>query len=278
MIKRIWLMMMLTLVVTAWSKEPVTVIAEGRVVFENIDRDEAKARAVRQAYKNGIREALGVVVQSQSFVKDGLFAGEFVHAISYGNVIAEKMLEQKFDVWQETPDSDPVPIYYVKMELTVQAQEGEPDPGFKVDVKLNKSGFTAGEEMWMTVRATQPCYIMVLNIAANNDIYPLFPNEHQPDHFLQPGETLEIPPKARRELGLRIRVQNLPGHRQDREYIKVIATKRPIGFLDEVEEKNGVKVFKNDQIALSELGQWLSTLRVDERAEDVAGYTITADN
>ena len=272
------MVMLLALIQSAWAKEPVTVIAEGRVVFENLNRDEAKARAVRQAYKNGIREALGVVVQSQSFVKDGLFAGEFVHAISYGNVIAEKILEQKFDVWQKTPDSDPVPIYYVKMELTVQAQEGEPDPSFKVDVKLNKTGFTAGEEMWMTVRATQPCYIMVLNIDANNDIYPLFPNEHQPDHFLKPGEVLEIPPKARRELGLRIRVQNLPGHRQDREYIKVIATKRPICFLDEVEEKNGMKVFKNDQIALSELGQWLCTLRVDERAEDVAVYTITADD
>lgn len=273
---RIFLMLILLLTVGGQAGEPVTVTAEGRVVFENVTRDEAKSKAIRQAYKKGIRKAMGVEVQAQSFVRDGMFAGEFVHAISYGDIISEKILEQKFDVWQKTPDSDPLPVYYVKMELTIVAQEGMPDPTFKVDVSLNKTGFTAGDELWMNVRATKDCYIIVLNIAANNDIYVLYPNDYQPDNQLVKNQTLQIPSKAERESGLRIRVANLEGSSADREFIKVIATKRPIEFLDEIEEQNGVKVFKNTQVALTELGEWLSTLPVSERAEDLAAYSVIA--
>lgn len=256
--------------------DPVTVVVEGRAVMEGITREQAKSAAIRQAYRNGIREALGVVVDAQSFVKDGLFTGEFVHAISHGHVVKETLLSQGIDTYQKTPESDPIPVYLVKMELTIVAEGGEPDPSFKVDARLNKAGFSEGEEMWVNVEATQDCWLMVLNIAANNDIAVLFPNDLQRDNFLKAGQVLQVPSERERALGIRFRVAPLPGHEKNREFIKVIATKRPIAFLEELEVRNGMTVFRNTQVALGELGQWLATVPVGERAEDLASYVVVA--
>jgi len=257
------------------------IIGEGQAVINNITPEQAKAQAVRTAMQDGIVKVLGTRVSSAAFAKDALFAGEFVQAISYGHVIQDTILVEEIQS-VTTPDGKLTPVYYVKMEMDIQPESGEIDPAFKVDVKLNSNAFTAGEELVMTVRSTQPCYLTVLNIAADNSVYVLFPHPLHKDNRLTPEAPLQIPTDEEQRLGLHLRVYPLPGHQEDTEYIKVIATKDPVAFLDEVEEAEEVEIarglkimrFKNTDVALTELAQWLCTIPRNKRAEDLAPYVV----
>ena len=121
----------------------------------------------------------------------------------------------------------------------------------------------------MKIQASGDCYITILNIDANDDIYVLFPNKYQPNNFLPANQIIHVPSDKERSLGIHFRMYTLPQHNSDEEFIMVIATRKPAPLLAEIGEGEEVfKKFKNDRLALTELARWLSTIPPDERAVD----------
>jgi len=250
----------------------------GEAVVQNITTEEAQVIAKRHARLNAIEKVCGVSLQAESLVKDFILAGDFVQSVSYGQVVGEKNVTWKTETLKpEKAGTPPVILFRVEMKAKVVPVKGEPDLSFKVDLKLNKKIFQSGDEVILNIMATKDCYLTVLNLAANDSVYILFPNKFQRDNFISAKKGIEIPDQKYRDAGFHIRVTNLPGHKKDSEVVKVIATKQKMYFSDEVDTSRSFGLIGIPRVAVTKLARWLSDIPISQRAEAAVMYTVQSD-
>lgn len=254
------------------------VACQGEAAVLNVTYEEAQVLALRRARLDAIEQVCGVSLQAESMVKNFMMAGDFIHSISYGQVVEERNHNWKTEeVPSETPSAPPVLLLRVSMEARVIPVTEPSDPYFKLSLNINRSVFESGDEVVLKVKSTKDCYLTILNWAANDSVYILLPNEFDPDGLVQAGSTTEIPNRRLREAGVHFRVATLPGHTQDTEMIKVVATKQKAAFFDELEMKNGFGIMGTPKMAVAKMARWLSEIPVSERAEASQVYTIHAN-
>lgn len=89
-----------------------------------------------------------------------------------------------------------------------------------VDAEVDRAdrAYTHGDNVALTVTATEDSYIWIFDTGTSGKVHQLFPNRFQQDNFLASGSTLSIPP-AEAEYVLRA------SHPQGKELITVVATK-----------------------------------------------------
>jgi len=249
----------------------------GEAAVQNITTEEAQILARRKARLDAIEQVCGVKLQAETLVKDFITAGDFIHSISYGHVVEEKNLKWEIEnLSPENHDSPPLILYRVSMDAKVVPVNEKYDPFFKLDLKLNRIVFQSGDEVILKVQATKDCYLTVINIAANDSVYILFPNSVREDNFIRRKTKIEIPNKNDREMGLHFRVITLPGHKENTEIVKVIATKQKFAFLEEADISSGFGTIGTPKTAITKLARWLSEIPVSERAEATLMYTVQA--
>jgi hypothetical protein len=247
----------------------------GEAAIQNITYEEALVIASQQARLDAIEKVCGVSVHAETLVKDFVTAGDFIHSLSYGRVVAEKDLQWRIETLPSKSLGSPLGmIIHLEMKAKVVPEAGNPDPSFKVDLKLNRDSFKSGEEVILKVRATKDCYVTVLNLGADDTVRVLFPNKWQTDSSIKADEHVEIPDESSRESGIHIRVANLPGHKRDSEIVTVIATKQKMDILGELETSSGFGLMGTPKMAVFELAKWFSEISVSDRAEASASYTI----
>ncbi len=195
-----------------------------------------------------------------------MLSGDFIHSVSFGQIISEKIVEETVAVEQAALNQPPHLTYRVKMDIRVNCQSGQPDPSFRIQLTSNKKTFVSGEELILTVKSTRDCYLTIVNYAADGKVYLLMPGTLLEDNFLKAGEAMEIPNAAQRENGIHLSMATLPGSTASSEVIQVIATRRKIDFLDELQEEQGFGVLPNITIAGQQLARWLAAIPVAERA------------
>jgi Domain of unknown function (DUF4384) len=268
------IILMLALAVTGWAVERVTVTATGEAAIANISPEEAQKQALQKARVNAVETACGVKVQSDSFVKDYMLQGDFIHAVSYGQIISEKIDSWKVEMEQENPKLPPSLTYLVTIRAEVLKERGESDPSYRTKVRLNKSVYNSGDEMVIYVGTTKPSYITVLNFTADDRVILLFPNGLRRDNKIEGGKEYQIPSPADRDGVLKLQVSNLPGHKRDTEYIKVIATKKPINLLEGILMQGQYGVMDTLTLAVTEIAKLIAAIPVKDRAEATAVYQI----
>lgn len=247
----------------------------GEAVVQNITNEEAQVIAKRRARRDAIEKVCGIQLQAESLVQDYVLAGDFIHAIAYGHVVEEKNLSWETETLPpENPSTPPVILLRLTMNAKVIPINDMPDPYFKLNLNLNRNVFQSGDEVILRVKSTKDCYITVLNLAADDSVYVLFPNISQRDNFIDAEKSVEIPSKAERESGFHIRVRNLPGHKKDTELVTVIATKQKLNILDELESRHGFGTMGTPRMAMTRLARSLSGIPVSERAEASVIYEI----
>lgn len=243
----------------------------GEAAISNITAEEANSLALQRARQNAVEKACGVLVQSETLVRNFTMAGDFVHAISHGRVVEEKDLHWETEsLPPERPGSPPGVLVRVSMNARVVSESGIADPSFSIRIGINKGEFRSGEEAVFTIKATRDCYVTVLNLAANDSVYVLFPNVIQKNNLLKAGDSLRIP-----DGGFKIRVATLPGHQKDSEVVQVIATKQAVTFFDKTDQAFGSGAVGTPRVAVTRLARVLACIPVSERAEDSKVYTVT---
>ncbi len=253
------------------------VTCTGDAAIQNISSEEAKIIALRNARIDAIEQVCGVSLQAETMVRDFQLAGDFIHSISYGHVVEEKDKSWKtITMPAEHPNDPPILIYKVTMQAKVVSRNEKPDPSFKINLKLNRTTFQSGDEVIFKIKATQDCYLTILNLAANDSVYILFPNKFAEDNLLNKNSTVQIPSKKNMNQGFHIRVATLPGFKKNSEVVKVIATKQRIDFIDEIDLSSSFSPIGTPKMALTKLARWLSQIPVSERAEASAIYTVEA--
>jgi len=249
----------------------------GDAAIQNISSEEAKILALRKARIDAIEQVCGINLQAETMVKDFQLAGDFIHSISYGHVVEEKDKNwETITMPSDNPNDPPVLIYKVSMQAKVISREEKADPSFKINLKLNRTTFQSGDEVIFKIKSTQDCYLTILNLAANDSVYILFPNKFAENNFLNKNTTTQIPNKEQRNQGFHIRVATLPGFKKNSEVVKVIATKQRIDFIDEIDLSNAFSPIGTPKMAVTKLARWLSQIPISERTEATAVYTVEA--
>lgn len=234
----------------------------------NITPEEARERAVRAARLAAIESECGVAIGAESLIKDFVLSGDFIHSVSYGQVVADTVVREDVVVARKAWNCPPELTYVVELKVKVQCESGRPDPAFRVSVKPNKRTFLDGEELVLSVSATHDCYLTVVNFDAENRALVLMPSGVMAENFVAAGTIKEIPSVAQRAAGVCLRMGLPEGRRQSSEAILVVATKRKVEFFGEVRRDQGFGVLPNLAVAGTEMAKWLVNIPMAERAQD----------
>lgn len=270
------IMVILTSAVQGWAAERVVVTATGEAALANVTPEEAQRTALQRARLSAVETACGVKIQAESFVRDFVLRGDFIHAVSYGHIVSEEIKSWKVEVDQKNPRTPPALTYLVTIKASVLQEKGHPDSSYQAKVRLNKTIYQSGDEMVIQVSATKPSYLTVLNFTADDRVILLFPNALRRDNRIERNRAYQIPSSSDREGVLKLEVSNLPGHKRDTEYIKVIATTRPIPLLEGLAFKGQYGVMDTVSVAATEIARLISSIPVNERAEATAAYEIVS--
>lgn len=274
-----WILLSLIIVLPVRSQEEGKWIqCSGEAAVQNITYEEAQVLAMRRARLDGIEKVCGVSLQAETLVKDFMLAGDFIHSISYGHIVEEKDILWETETLQpDRPDNPPIILLRATMQAKVIPVNESPDPYFKIDLKLNRTVFQSGDEVVLTVQSTKDCYLTILNLAANDSVYVLYPNRFQRNNFIKANVEKEIPSEEDRNIGFHIRVTNLPGHKRDTELVKVIATKKKNDLLNDMVYSRDFGFLGTPRVALTKMARWLSGIPVSERAEVAVMYTVQTE-
>jgi hypothetical protein len=258
------------------AADTVTVTATGEASLSNATSEEAQKTALQRARVNAVEKACGVKVQAESLVRDFILRGEFIHSVSYGHIISEKVTRWDVGMEQKNSVTPPELSYKVTIMAEVLKEKGAPDPSYRVKVKLNKTIFQAGEDMIIRVSATKPGYLTILNFTADDKVVLLHPNAFHRDSKIEPGKEYQFPSVEDQQGIMKLQVSNLAGHKRDTEYIKVIVTSRPFPLLEEVNVIGQYGIIKTVNLAVTEIARLISSIPVQERAEETVSYEIVS--
>lgn len=111
----------------------------------------------------------------------------------------------------------------IRQHAMVEELAPAPSPtsgGLAVDAAVDRANriYTHGDNVVLSVKATEDSYIWVFDTGTSGKVHQIFPNRYHENNFVAAGSTLNIPP-ADAEYALAV------SHPQGAELITVVATK-----------------------------------------------------
>ena len=212
----------------------VTVVAEGVAPFlKDMSLDEVRGRARDEARRNAIEQAVGVFVRSASVLHNSQITDELISSVSRGVIEEERWTTEEIqEVKEEKKRSGPaMALYRTTIKAQVRPVRVERRAGFDVRGGLNKTVFQDNEEALIKIRSTQPAYLHVFSVTQDGGVTLLLPNKFVERNQILPDQEVVFPNETLRALGVRLRVSLPKGAKKAQEYIKVIATRKPVSLV-----------------------------------------------
>ena len=225
----------------AESPATVTVVAEGVAPFlKDMSLDEVRGRARDDARRNAVEQAVGVFVRSATVLHNSQITDELISSVSRGVIEQEQWADEQIEQVQDGKRPGPaLAVYRTTVKAQVRPVRVERRAGFEVRGGLNKTVFQDNEEALITIRSTQPAYLHVFSVTQDGSVTLLLPNKFVARNQITPDQAVVFPNETLRAMGVRLRVSLPKGEKLAREYIKVIATRKPARLVGE-EVTNGV--------------------------------------
>ena len=231
----------------AWAEPPaaITVSAEGMAPFlKDMSLDEVRGRARDEARRNAIEQAVGVFVRSASVLHNSQITDELVSAVSRGVIEQEQWADEQIEDIKDGKRPGPaLAVYRTKITAQVRPVRVERRAGFDVRGSLNKTVFQDNEEALITIRSTQPAYLHVFSVTQDGAVTLLLPNKFVERNQIAPDQAVVFPNETLRTMGVHLRVSLPKGEKLAREYIKVIATKKPVRLAGDQAPSGAFKTF-----------------------------------
>ena len=209
----------------------VTVVAEGVAPFlKDMSLDEVRGQARDDARRNAVEQAVGVFVRSASVLHNSQITDELISSVSRGVIEEEQWTTEEIqEVKEEKKGKGPaMAVYRTTVKAQVRPVRVERRAGFDVRGRLNKTVFQDNEEALITIRSTQPAYLHVFSVTQDGSVTLLLPNKFVERNQIAPDQEVVFPNETLRAMGVRLRVSLPNGEKLAREYIKVIATRKPV--------------------------------------------------
>lgn len=211
----------------------ITVVAEGVAPFlKDMSLEEVRGRARDEARRNAIEQAVGVFVRSASVLHNSQITDELISSVSRGVIEQEQWSNEQIEEVKDGRRPGPaVAMYRTTVKAQVRPVRVERRAGFDVRGGLNKSVFQNDEEALIRIRSTQPAYLHVFSVTQDGSVTLLLPNKFVERNQITPDQEIVFPNDTLRALGVRLRVSLPKGEKLAREYIKVIATRKPVSLV-----------------------------------------------
>lgn len=213
----------------------VTVVAEGLVPFQSdLSLNEVRSRARDEARRNAIEQAVGVFVRGKSVVHNSQIVDELISSVARGVIEEEQWVEEGIrEVRDEKRPGSPGAAYHVKLKAQVRPVRVERRADFEVHGALDKQVYRDGEEASIRIRSSQPAYVHLFSVTPDGSVTLLIPNRFHAGSLVAAEQELVFPGDRLRSLGVNLRVVLPVGAKKATEYIKVIATRKPIQLVKE---------------------------------------------
>lgn len=218
---------------SAESLATVTVVAEGVAPFlKDMSLDEVRGRARDEARRNAIEQAVGVFVRSTSVLHNSQITDELISSVSRGVIEQEQWADEQIEEVKDGKRPGPaMAMYRTTIKAQVRPVHVERRAGFDVRGSLNKTVFQENEEALIKIRSTQPAYLHVFSVTQEGGVTLLLPNKFVERNQITPDQEVVFPNDTLRALGVRLRVSLPKGTKKAQEYIKVIATRKPVSLV-----------------------------------------------
>ncbi len=247
---------------------------------EDITPAEAKHKARKRARADAIERALGVSITAERYLQQFEVSREMGEVVESGESFADYIRESRRgrivdeDEWQENSevinmDGDEVIKYRASNRFLIIEEESTPDPNFKVGLQLSQSQYQEGDGVSFRVNATQDCYLTIFNVAANDSVYLIFPNEIEKSNWLSAEETRTIP-----GFGYSFTASLPPGKKAAMESIIVVATKDSVIFRGREITTSGIGYATVWKTGLNQVWRWVSEIDPARRVEAIASFKI----
>jgi len=260
--------------------------ATGKCWSTSVTPEEGWLRARRDAEANAIRKALGITVNATTFqaTSEAMQGGKSADFLSLfteinttttcGRIIAESILDSSLSTESN------IPVYSVKIEATVAKDEGQPDPGFQVEIHLDKDVYydrgdiDRNDAVHFSIKASQNCYLYIFDIMPNDSVLLLMPNAYFSDNSYTLSEGIEGFARKLAKLPFQMRV-GLPQNKNiATEMIYVVALKKKIDFYSSYMTPESAGIIPTYQSAFVDLQKWLVRIPQSMRTSNFAVFTI----
>lgn len=245
------------------------------VTDDNRSIGDVKKEALANARRGAVEKVVGVIIQSDTLVKDFTVQADFIASLSAGHILEEKIIKWDAKLIGENENSSPAVIYKVLIQAKVGIEKGLPDPAFKIDASLNRKVFKDGDNVILKIMATKDCYLTIFVVTEKKDVYIILPNRYNRNNFVKRGDKFICPTERDVARGLNLKAGLIPGTTETKEFIRIIATKNPIDFKPALfKEGIGIGVFLNETGTLGELLKELVAIPANERTDAYLAYEI----
>lgn len=261
----------------ARPKATVTVVAEAQAPFlQNMSFDEVRGVARDEARRNAIEQAVGVFVRSASVVHNSQITDELIASVARGVIEEEQWLEEGIEPVRDAKKAGSVVhVYHVRLKAVVRPVRVERRGGFEVHATLNKSVFQEGEEALIRIRSSEPAYLHLFSVAPDGSVTLLLPNRFVPRNQIPADQDIVFPGEPVRALGVRLRAMLPKGAKRAVEYIKVIATRKPIVLVGEQETDGVFRTFDGAESGMiQDVVKRLASLDDEDWVETTLPYEI----
>ena len=260
------------------AQEVTWVTVEGTAAMADISETEARSRAIADARHKAVLKVVDLDISAETLVVNFRLSGSLVGAIPYGRVVDSEIIEETVDSTHKDGQDKAYSTYRVKLKASVAEETAGGDPHFRLEAYLNRASFKDGDEMLMSIRATQDCYISVFIILEDEKTIRLIPNSFKTDNFLKANETFLFPDENDRARGISLRVHAPAGKDTATETLYILALKQPLSF-DDTGLQEGIHGVYNGQTAfMKDLIKEIVSIPLSERAEKLMQYQIKKEN
>jgi len=253
------------------AEEVTWVTVEGKAALADVSKTEARSSAIADASRKAVQKVVGADISAETLVVNFRLSGSLVGAIPYGRVVDSEIIEETVDSSNQDKDSQ---TYRVKMKAGVAEETAGADPSFRLDAYLNSASFRDGDEMWMSIRSTQDCYISVFIILEDEKIIRLIPNRFKKYNFLKAHETFLFPSENDRELGITLKVHAPEGAKAVTETLYIVGLKQDLTFDDAGFQEGIYGVYNGQTPFMRDLIKEIVPIPLNERAEKLLQYEI----
>jgi hypothetical protein len=256
----------------AQETEGKWVESKGEVVIWGKTPEQAQQLALEQAQREAVAQVNPVEIHGGDLLEDMVLVGEFVNVFYFGEIVEDSIIEWEVEKTQKSKNVFPDLLCRLHYRAKVTSRR-ELDPTFRMGATLNNHIFSDGDDIVIEIQSTSDCYITVLNRTYDNKISLLIPSRLKSDNFLKAKEKMVIPSETD-QYQWRFTAQAVPRLPSVKEAIIVIATKKKIDFLLDVDENTSLYSFP--EVTFTEFQSWLSVIPMNERSQEILVYKVFA--
>jgi hypothetical protein len=252
------------------------VVVEGRALYSGSDEAGARPRAIAEAHREAVCQALAKDTTVEDLCVNLRLSGSLMGIIPCGQVTTSEILKESVVSATGIRGGEAMSEYRVKLKARVMRCPATPSTGFRLEARLNKAVFMDGDLVTLTLSATRDCYYFVFNILEDEKVLQLVPNRVKADNRMVAGKVVSFPDAVDTRQGIRPIAHVTPKSAQTTEAIYVLALRQPADFSGSGIQEGVFGSYDGRTAFIKALVRVVATIPINQRAEQLIRYQIRA--